>query len=86
MEAGPRLHADKARDISAVFEGINDGWQRHIREAIRVVRQKHFLPLDVFLDGLQTLPDVRGEPCVHERNVPVMDVAAQQLQVLTSLG
>ena len=86
MEAGPRLHAHKAGDIAAILERFNDRRKRYVRKTIGVVGKKHLLSFKLPLDSFQTLTNVRGKPCVDKSDVPVIDVATQQFNILASAG
>jgi hypothetical protein len=55
--------------------------ERHVGEDVGVVGEEHLLVLDVLAHPPQPLADRRGEAGVDERDRPVADVGAQQLDV-----
>ena len=40
----------------------------------------------MFFDGFQPLPDVRGEAGVYESDVPIINIATQKLDILSTPG
>jgi hypothetical protein len=40
----------------------------------------------MFLDGFQSLSDFRVEARIHERDAPIRNIAAQQLEPLAATG
>src|SRR5436189_5372995 len=77
MEAGPRFHTHKAGDVLAILERFNDCRERYVRKAIGIVGKEHLLSFKLPLHSFQALTNVRGKPCVHKCDVPVIDVATQ---------
>jgi len=65
---------------------LNDYRKWYVRQAIGVVGKEHLLSFKLAADSFQTLTNVRGKPCIDKRNVPVIDVATQQFDILASAG
>src|SRR5215813_13037502 len=86
MEACPRFHSDKAGDVLAILERFDHTRKRYIREPIGVVGKEHLLPFKLPSDRFQALTNVRRKPGVHKSDVPIIDVATQQFNVLPSAG
>src|SRR5436190_23007011 len=85
METGLGFYAYEAGYLLRPLEILNQVRQRHVREPVSVVGQEDFLSGQMLLDRFQTHADVRGKPCVHERNSPILDILAERVQVLTAL-
>ena len=60
----PPVKVDKLREVQ-------------IRQAVRIIRQKHLVVAEVFFDRQQPLADVTRRAGVGERDLPIVDVAAQ---------
>src|SRR5262245_17436627 len=81
-----RPHRQEAAHLVPPQEVLDVPVQRQVRQPVAVVRQEHRLSPEVGLDGLQPLPDVGGDAGVDERDVPVVDVAVEQAELLAALG
>ena len=84
MEGRLRRHGEQAADRGRRPEPIDHRVQRCVGEHVRVVGQEHVLVLDEVTHPTQPLADRRVEPGVDERDRPVLDVAAEQLDVATA--
>ena len=85
MEALRGLRAQEAGNLPALGNAVDQFGKRAIGQAIRVIGEEHVLALEIFLDRLQTLADVRREPRIDECDPPVGDVALLQLYVLSTI-
>src|SRR2546426_4109571 len=75
-----RPDAEVARDPVAPPEMLKLRRERQVGEAVAVVREELLLTGEMWLDGLEALPDVRADPRVDEGDSPIADVALQELE------
>jgi hypothetical protein len=86
MERLGRDDADERSDGVALAEPGDVGVEVEIREPVGVVREKHRLALEMRPDGGEPLADVRLETRIDERDRPVGDVVAEQLDRSSALA
>src|SRR2546428_172900 len=75
-----RPDAEEARDPVAPPEMLKLRRERQVGEAVAVVREELLLTGEMWLDGLEALPDVRVDPRVDEGDSPIADIALQELE------
>src|SRR2546426_2153312 len=75
-----RPDAEVARDPVAPPEMLQLRRERQVGEAVAVVREELLLTGEMWLDGLEALPDVRADPRVDEGDSPIADIALQELE------
>jgi hypothetical protein len=59
--------------------------ERQIRQAIAVVGEKFVFSLQVFLNSLEPLSNIRSDSSVSKRDPPFVDVTTDQLQLFATL-
>ena len=79
-----RLHADEAGDARRADGMFDLHRQRQVGQAVAVVGEELRLVADETFDRLQALADVRREARLDERDLPVVDVAAEQFELLAA--
>src|SRR3989441_1217450 len=80
-----RLYGEEARGLAAPLEHIDELGQAHVSEAVAVIREEDLFILEVLLHGNQALPDIGRQAGVHERDIPVTDVAVVKLHSLAAI-
>ena len=86
MKARGRSDSEKAGDLFLCQEVIDLVWERQISEAVDIVSQKDIIILDELSDPQQTLTDVGVLTRIDKSDSPVLDVFAQQLNLLSTVG
>ena len=71
----------KQATASRAAEVVDHGGQRQVGEAVAVVGQEHLLALQEGLHGLEAHADVGVEAGVDEGDLPVLDVAGEQVDL-----
>ena len=79
------LHQQQRSDGVALPEGLQHGREWDIAQAVAVVREKHVFALQVGLDRFEPLADVGVGSGLHEGDRPVVDIAAQQVDLLPAV-
>src|SRR3989442_1423110 len=85
VEAEVRLYGEEASGLAAPLEHIDELGQAHVGEAVAVIREEDLFILEVLLHGKQALPDIGRHAGIHERNIPVMNVAVVKLHSLAAV-
>ena len=80
-----RLYGEEARGLAAPLEHIDELGQAHVGEAVAVIREEDLFVLEVLLHGHQALPDIGRLAGIHERDIPVIDVAVVKLHGLAAV-
>ena len=80
-----RLDAHEAGHRVLPAELLELMGKRQVAEPVAVVREEFGFVADDALDGLQPLADVRLQAGLDERDLPVVDVAGHQLELLPAL-
>src|SRR3989449_7314967 len=75
-----RPDAEEARDPVAPPEMLKLRRERQVGETVAVVREELVLTGEMWLDGLEALPDVRADPPVDEGDSPIAHLALQELE------
>src|SRR5207244_1241395 len=83
--ADVRLHGEEARDLAAPSKLVDLHRKRRIGEAIAVIRKEHVFIGKMSFRELETLADIRGQARIYKRDLPIVDVAVEQLKVLSAL-
>src|SRR5437867_1210643 len=86
MEAVVRSDADKAADLILVAKVLEIFGERKIGQRVAVVGEKDPVFPEVGLDGFEALADVGVETGVCERDLPPLDIAAVQPDLLRAAG
>ena len=86
VQAHIRTDGNKAPDCLLLFVKIDQRWQLQITQSITVVGQKRLFVGQVRLNGLQSFANVGCHAGVDERNVPVLNVAGEQLDGRPAVG
>src|SRR2546422_3508131 len=84
VEAEVRLYGEEASGLAAPLEHIDELGQAHVGEAVAVIREEDLFILEVLPHGKQALPDIGRHAGIHERNIPVMNVAVVKLHSLAA--
>src|SRR5207253_3649724 len=79
MKTLARADRHKLRDLIVFLEVIQQCRHRNIAEVIRIISHKNRLILEVLAHRTEPHADVRIDAGVDERDVPIIDVAAQQI-------
>ncbi len=74
-----RAHGEELHELAAAREGVDHRRQGGVGEPVAVRREEHVLVVEVALDRLQALGDLRLRSGVDERDPPVADVARVEL-------
>src|SRR2546425_2393076 len=77
--AGP--DAQEGGRLLLLFEGLNQVRKMKVRQIVAVVRKEHFVAIQIFLNSLQPLADIRIRARVHERYRPVFDIAVKHFHI-----
>src|SRR5262249_43632423 len=80
-----RSDANEARGRVVPAEMIDVARERQIGQGVAVISQKRRFAAQIPLDRLQPLRDVRGRSGFCERDLPVVDVALHQLELLPTI-
>src|SRR5262245_63992327 len=59
--------------------------ERQVGQYVRIIREKHRLAVEMTLDRLQSLADVRIQTGIDERDIPSGDVTSVQLDSLAAV-
>ena len=86
MEALCRGHAREASHRILPAENVDHGRQRQIGNTVAVVREEHLLTLEKGLNRLEPHADVGVEAGVHECDLPVLDVAGEEIDLTAALA
>src|SRR5215471_12257541 len=84
VKALGRLGAQEAGDLSAAHEAIDLVGKGEAAQSVGVVRQENLFAFQVLFDRLQPLSDVGLQARIDERDAPIRDVAALQLNFLAA--
>lgn len=76
--------AEKTRDLVLLVEVVQLLRKMQIGQTIAVICQKFLVAVEMFLNGSQALANVRVDSRVGECDLPVIDVAIEQLQFLAA--
>src|SRR5256885_2452188 len=80
------VHAQKTRRGVTAAEVVEVRRQMEVGQAVRVVRHEEIVTVvEIWLHGLEALAEVRVEASVDEGNLPLIDVATQELDILPAL-
>src|SRR6185437_7423708 len=79
-------HGHQRPDGIARLEDVDHVVERQVGEDVGVVGEEHLLALDVLAHPAEPLADRAVEARVHERDLPVLDVGAAQLDLALSEG
>src|SRR5438093_5847820 len=82
VEALARSDAYEAGDLILPAKALEIVPERKIRQRVAIVGEKHWVVPEVVLDGLEALADVRMQTGVGEHDLPPLDVAAVQPDLL----
>ena len=85
MIAQIRLDVNKGGDFSLAMKEIDQIRQVDVTEPVRVIGQKLILAFEKFLDRFQSLCDIGSGAGIDEMNAPILDIAAQQLDILAAV-
>ena len=85
VEALRRRHGHERRDLVAGAERVDHVGQLQVGQAVGVVGEEHLLVLDVLAHRHEPLPDVGVQAGVDERDLPVGDVVALELDLLAAV-
>ena len=80
-----RPHAQERRDVLVRVVARHHIGKRRISQAVAVRRKEGLVLAEVLPHRAETLPDAAVQARVHERDAPVVDVAADQLDALAAL-
>ena len=86
MEGVGRGHADEGGDLSALLEVVDVAEQIEVRDAIGVVGEKHALAFQMVAHLPETLANAGVAARVRKGDLPVLNVAAKELDLLAALG
>src|SRR6267378_2665470 len=86
VEALCRGHAREASHRILPEENVDHGRQRQIGNTVAVVRKEHLLTLQKGLNRLEPRADVGVEAGVHECDLPVLDVAGEEIDLTAALA
>src|SRR2546425_367435 len=78
--------AEKTRRCVTAADVVHVGRQMQVGQAIRIVGHEEVVAVvEIWLHRLEALAEIRMEPRVDERDLPVVDVAPQELDILPAL-
>src|SRR2546422_3745239 len=80
-----RLYGEEARGLAAPLEHIDELGQAHVSEAVAVICEEGLIILEVLLHSHKALPDIGRHAGIHERDIPVMNVAVVKLHSLAAV-
>src|SRR5207244_3113217 len=75
---------DERPHARAPAEPVQVLGKRQVRHAIGVIDEERLLVLEVAPNRKQALPDVGRQAGIDERDAPIIDIAAQELDVSTA--
>src|SRR5262249_49300824 len=79
-------HRQETTHFTSLEKVLDVVTEWEVRQPVTVVRQKHLFSVQVRLDSLEPLSDIRLDSRVDKRNVPVVDIAIHQLEFFTPVG
>src|ERR1700730_1099573 len=80
-----RLGRNKRGDSVVMTGELNESWEGHIGEAVGVIGEECLLAGEVALHRLEALANIRMCSRFGEGDVPVVDVAVEQLEVFPAI-
>ena len=81
VEAVVGPHGEEARRHARGLRALDHRRQVSVGERVAVVRQEHLVVAEDVAHRAQTLADARVQAGVHERDVPVVDVGLEQMDL-----
>src|SRR5258706_5373383 len=82
----PCPYRNEARNGVFLFARLAVSLEREVGKSIAVVCEKIFSVLEIFPNRHQAFADIRVQPCFHERDPPVADIALDRLYGPASVG
>ena len=86
VEAVVRPRGEEARRHAGGLRALDHRRQVGVRERVAVAGQEVLVVAEVLAHGAQALADVRVQARVDERDVPVVDVRLEQMDLRAALG
>jgi hypothetical protein len=86
MAAERRANAEKSGRFLPFIEMIDELGKVKVGQIVAVVGEEDFFPLEIFLDGFQSLADVGVDACFRKGDGQVVNIGIEAFDHLASAG
>src|SRR5438132_10672444 len=77
---------EKARHFPLAFKMSDLIVERQVRKPVTVVGEKDIFTVEILLDRFKTFSEIRGHAGIRESDVPIVNVAIEQLEFFAPSG